>query len=89
MDMKMNMLHVRGHGQLECTLTWTRSIDVDMQNGPGHVEWILTCRMDPDMQHGTWICIGVMYMHHGYGHAPWTWTCGMDMDMDMKHRQWT
>jgi hypothetical protein len=63
-------------------------MDLDMQHGLGHAEWIWTYSIDMDMQH-----------EHGLEHAALTWTCSMDMDMDkdrhrkkninMQHRTWT
>ncbi len=61
-----------GHGNAACTrtcsITWTCSMDLDLQYGRGHAAWTWTRSVDLDMK-------------HGLGHAAWTWTCSMDMDM--------
>ncbi len=59
----MDIHHGQGHaaqtlcGHAAWTLTWTCSIDMDMQHR--HAVWTWTCSVDMDTQ-------------HEFGHAAWT-----------------
>jgi hypothetical protein len=53
--------YIYGHA----ALTWTCSIDMDMQHGHGHALWTWTCSMGMDTQHSfdNAACIWTMDMH--------------------------
>jgi hypothetical protein len=87
--------HVHAVWTRKAALTWTWSMDINMQHGHymqyccGHAAWLChvhaarpyLCSMDMDMQHEHGHAAWMdMDTQHVLGHAGWTWACSMDIE---------